>query len=241
MAQSPYDALPTPCWWQLARWRHVLRVKAEAAGDATSWMSALVPSISENPRDAVECGEVSRAGPADAAARGHRAVARRTASYAGMLLAPAQWLVHEFLTPGSSRDGHAVLTTGARLVGCSAICGILRVELGRGLPAGVIPAVAYMALAGVTAVMLGNLAKEMAFTMCEALVTALGRVFSRRGCSLTGRRFHELHFPDGTWVRHEQQRQRIVCEWTDRLGRCHRVAIEPKPLASGDGSTRASR
>ncbi len=145
-----------------------------------------------------------------------------------------RWFAYEFLGFANSEEHFPILTAGARFLGCASIACILRVELCNGLTTDLLSTGAYLLVAGLTAVLIGNIVKEMAFCLCAAAVNASGHVFCRRGFTLGGRTFHEAHYPNGTWMRCESQGRRTACEWTDLLGGCHRIEVRPRRAHTGD-------
>lgn len=138
----------------------------------------------------------------------------------------AQWLAHEFLAISPPALTVSNLASGGcRLLGCAVTLLVTHVELRGGVMTGLLVAVAQLALEAITAILIGNIAKECAFALCEAIVTASGRTFSRTGVTLSGGAFSETHYPNGTWLRCESGDSGTVCDWTDSLGGCNRVEI----------------
>ncbi len=139
-----------------------------------------------------------------------------------------RWFAHEFLGIGGMGEHHPILSASVRLLGCLTTYIILRVELRNGVTTDVLSALSYLSLAGLSAVFIGHSAREMGFCLCRALVNTTGRVFCRCGLTLNGSTFHEAHYPDGTWMRCESRERSTICEWTDPLGRCHRIEVRPR-------------
>lgn len=84
-------------------------------------------------------------------------------------------------------------------------------------------AVLQVALAGITAVLIGNVVKEFAFALSDLAMTAAGRPFARKTVTLTGRRVAEISFPGGTWIRQESWHGGAAWAWTERDGSCTRI------------------
>ena len=109
------------------------------------------------------------------------------------------------------------------MIGCIAAVLLLRFQLGR-MPELSWPlAVLQVALAGVVAVLIGNLVKEAAFALCEHVVIWLGQPFVRTTRTMRGRSVSETYFPGGTWIRCETWNAGATWEWTERDGSCTRL------------------
>jgi hypothetical protein len=102
---------------------------------------------------------------------------------------------------------------------------VLRAELKDGLLPGT-GVVIQFAVAGLTAILLGNVAKEFAFDLYARFVMWSGRSFVRKGKTLGGNDYYEIQFNDGTWMRCEMSSAGTVCEWTESDGRCKRIAVQ---------------
>ena len=118
---------------------------------------------------------------------------------------------------------------GVRFLACLSIWDIFSVELRNDPTTDELSALAYLSLAELTAVLIGNIIKELAFSICAAAVTTSGHVFCRCGFTVGGRTFHEAYYPNSTWMRCESRGRRTLCEWTDPRGGCHRIEVTPSP------------
>jgi hypothetical protein len=76
-----------------------------------------------------------------------------------------------------------------------------------------------------TAVLIGNIAREWMFGVCTSVATLMGRAFYRAGVTIGGRTFLEIHYPTMTWLRCECGADGFSCEWTEPTGRCNRVDV----------------
>ncbi len=117
----------------------------------------------------------------------------------------------------------AVLGVACRLTGCAATLLLVRFALGRGVESPAALAVLQITLAGVIAVLIGNILEEVAFALSKQLMNWLGQPFARMTRTLRGRVISETYFPDGTWVRRETWKAGVVWEWTERDGSCARI------------------
>ena len=106
-----------------------------------------------------------------------------------------RWFGHEFLGFAGAGEHFPVLTAGVRFLACLSIWGIFSVELRNDPTTDELSALAYLSLAGLTAVLIGNVIKELAFSICAAAVTTSGHVFCRCGFTVGGRTFHEAYYP----------------------------------------------
>lgn len=142
------------------------------------------------------------------------------------VLCLVRWVVFEVLPlPRSTRSYH-VVGTACRLIGCGVSLGILAVGLraratshGEGLAL-------LWAVSVLTAVLIGNIARELMFAVCTSVATWMGRAFHREGVTLGGRTFLEMHYPTKTWARSECGADEFSHEWTEESGRCNRVEIQ---------------
>ncbi len=142
-----------------------------------------------------------------------------------------RWAVCEFLPLPWSSGSSQIVSMACRLVGCAAALGILSVELEAS--AGSHGAVLAMLWAGsaVTAVLIGNVAREWTFAFCSSVATWMGHAFHRKGFTLDGLSFLEIHYPSMTWVRCEYAADELSCEWTEPTGRCNRIEVLLRPPA----------
>jgi hypothetical protein len=163
-------------------------------------------------------------------------IARLLLSCATAGLRALQWFVHEFF-PLSTRLV-ATSTSGSlcRLIGCIVIVVVLRAELRDGLLAGT-GVVIQFAGTGLTAILLGNVAKEFAFDLYARLVMWSGRSFVRKGKTLGGNDYYEVRRNDGTWMKCEMSSAGTFCEWTESDGRCKLIALRPVSDCNGTDGT----
>jgi hypothetical protein len=133
-----------------------------------------------------------------------------------------RWLIQEFLVIPTQLNIVSMLTSLCRLLGCSVIFGVTRVALRNGLVVGELAAVTQCCLAVMLGVLLGQLIKEAALSVCEGLMNWCGRDFWRTGVTLDGKAYDEVRYANGTWIRCEARRDAIACEWTDKSGNCYR-------------------
>jgi hypothetical protein len=149
-----------------------------------------------------------------------------------------RWIAFEFLPLRLGAIGFRALATVCRLVGCGVALGILSVELRASATPGVAMLVLVWVASALTAVLIGNFAREWTFELGSRLVTSSGHTFCRTGVTLGGRAFLEIHYPGGTWLRCEFGPADSVYEWTDPNGRCNR--LETRPRLNTDQSPYAS-
>ena len=135
-----------------------------------------------------------------------------------------KWFVHEFLLPTTPAAGSR-LASVCRVIGCGVIVASLRVELRDGLLPSTVAAVIQLGLAGLTALLFGNVAKEFAFDLAARFTVLCGRAFVRTGLTVRGNPFWETQFTDGTWMRCETNSTQAICEWTEPDGRCNRLEV----------------
>jgi len=136
-----------------------------------------------------------------------------------------KWFVHEFLLLTIRPAAGSRLATLCRVTGCLVIVASLRAELQDGLLPSTAAAAIQLGAAGLTAILLGNVAKEFAFDLAARLTTWRGHAFVRSGITVAGNPFWETQFRDGTWVRCETEAARVICEWTEADGRCNRLEV----------------
>jgi len=136
-----------------------------------------------------------------------------------------KWFVHEFLLLAVHPRAGSRLGSLCRITGCLVIVLCLRVELRNGLLPDATAALIQVGLAGVTAVLIGNVAKEFAFNLCARFIVWSGRTFFRTGLTVGGNSFWELQFRDGTWLKAETASTGMSCEWTEPDGRCNRFEV----------------
>ena len=134
-----------------------------------------------------------------------------------------RWFVHEFLLLRIHSAVGSGLTNLCRIAGCLVIVLSLRVELRDGLLPSTTAALMQVGIAGFTAVLFGNIAKELAFDLCARFIVWSGRVFLRTGLTVAGNMFWEMQFRDGTWIRGETATTGTCCEWIGPDGRASRV------------------
>jgi hypothetical protein len=149
-----------------------------------------------------------------------------------------RWLVQEFLIISTRPNLVSMLTSLCRLLGCTTIFSVTRVVLRNGFAVGGLAAMAQCCLAVLLGVLLGNLSKEAALSVCESLMNWCGQDFWRSGITLDGRAYGEIRYANGTWIRCESGRDATACEWTDVSGACYR--LESAPLLYRLFRTRAS-
>ena len=77
-----------------------------------------------------------------------------------------------------------------------------------------------------TALLIGNIAREWMFAVCTSVATFMGHAFHRVRVTLGGRTFLESHYPTMTWVRCEYGADEFSYEWTEPNGRCSRVEVQ---------------
>lgn len=134
-----------------------------------------------------------------------------------------RWIAFEFLPLRVGAMGFPALATVCRLAGCGVALGILSVELRGSATSGAVMLILVWTGSALTAVLIGNCAREWTFELCSRLVTLSGHTFCRTGVTLGGRAFLEVHYPRGTWLRCEFGAAGSVYEWTDENGRCNRL------------------
>lgn len=148
-----------------------------------------------------------------------------------------RWIAFEFLPLRAEARAFRVLGTVCRLAGCGVALGILSVELRESATARGAMLVLVWAGSALTAILIGNFAKEWAFELCSRLVTLSGHTFCRTGVTLGGKAFLEVHYPRGIWLRCEFGPTGSVYEWNDANDRCNRVETEPCPDTSQSAYT----
>lgn len=141
----------------------------------------------------------------------------------------ARWFAREFLALAPATAAESRLAVVSRVLGCAVIAVSLRAELQAGLLPTAPAAAIQLALAALTAVLFGNVAKELGLDLVARLATWRGREFVREGITLGGRTFWEVQFTDGTWARCETEPSRLTCEWTEPDGRCKRLELRAAP------------
>jgi hypothetical protein len=82
------------------------------------------------------------------------------------------------------------------------------------------------AVSALTAVLIGNIARELMFVLCSSVAAFRGHAFHRDGVTIGGRTFREIQYPTMTWVRCECGTDEFSCEWTEPTGRCNRVDVQ---------------
>jgi hypothetical protein len=136
-----------------------------------------------------------------------------------------KWFVHEFLLLTVRPAAGSRLASLCRVLGCVVIVVSLRVELRDGLLPNTIGAAIQLGLAGLMAVLYGNVVKEFAFDLIARFTLWSGRTFVRNGLTASGKKFLEIQFRDGTWMRCEAESTRAIYEWTEPDGRCNRIEV----------------
>jgi hypothetical protein len=140
----------------------------------------------------------------------------------------AAWLACEFLHIAGGSRACLLATSVCRVIGVGVILGIAYACLSDGLAPDLLAAATQCVLAAVLGVMLGNLAKEVAFDCFAQVFGRLGRDFMRTGRTVDGRIYRKTLYPDGTWFRSESGPRGTVCEWTDASGACNRIETGPR-------------
>lgn len=136
-----------------------------------------------------------------------------------------RWLVFEVLPlPLSTRGYHAV-GAACRFVGCAASLGILSVALRASAASHGEMLALLWAASALTALLIGNIAREFMFGLCASMATWMGHAFQRCGVTLGGRIFLEVHYPSMTWLRWECGADEFSYEWTEPTGRCNRIDV----------------
>jgi hypothetical protein len=125
----------------------------------------------------------------------------------------------------STRGCH-VVGVACRLAGCGVSLAILAVALQASAGSHGEVLVLLWAGSAVTAVLIGNIAREWMFGVCTSVATLMGHAFHRAGVTLGGRTFLESHYPTMTWVRCECGADEFSYEWTEPTGRCSRVEVQ---------------
>jgi hypothetical protein len=142
-----------------------------------------------------------------------------------------KWFVHEFFLLSLRPAAGSRLTSLCRITGCVVIVLSLHAELRNGLLPSTPAALIQVCVAVLTAVLLGNVAKEFAFDLCARLILWSGQSFVRSGLTVGGKTFWETQLRDGRWVRSEAGPTQTSCEWTQLDGRCNR--FEVRSIARG--------
>jgi hypothetical protein len=137
-----------------------------------------------------------------------------------------RWLLFEVLPLPMRTTGCHVAAVACRVAGCGVSFGVLSVELQASARSHGEELVLLWAASALTALLIGNIAREMMFEACTSVATLLGRPFLRDGVTLTGRTFLEIHYPTMTWVRCECGADGFSYEWTETTGRCNRVEVQ---------------
>jgi len=146
------------------------------------------------------------------------------------VLRALKWFVHEFLLLTLRPAAGSRLANLCRVIGCFVIVASLRTELRYGLLPNITAAVIQLVAAGLTAILFGNAAKELAFDLTGRFAIWWGRAFVRSGLTIGGKTFWEVQFGDGTWIRCEREPMQAVYEWTEPDGRCNRLEVRSPDL-----------
>ena len=137
-----------------------------------------------------------------------------------------RWVVFEVLPLPMGTGSFQIIALACRLVGCGASFGILLVQLQASATAhGGVLALLWSG-AALTAVLIGNVAREVMFGGCSLVANWMGHAFQRDGVTLGGRTFREIHYPTMTWARWERGADDFSYEWTEPTGRCSRVDVQ---------------
>jgi hypothetical protein len=136
-----------------------------------------------------------------------------------------RWVLFEMLPLPLSTRGHHALGVVCRLVGCAASWGILSVALRASAASHGEMLALLWAASALTAVLIGNVAREFMYGLCASMATWLGHAFQRCGVTLGGRIFLEVHYPSRTWLRYEYGADEFSYEWTEPTGRCNRIDV----------------
>jgi hypothetical protein len=147
-----------------------------------------------------------------------------------------RWVVFEVLPVPVSTGGYQVVGAACRLISCGVTFRILSMEVQASADShGGVWALLWMA-SGLTAVLIGNIAREWLFGVCSSLATFTGHSFQREGVTLSGRAFLEVHYPAMTWVRCESKADEFSCEWTEATGRCNRIDLQLRANGGGNAA-----
>jgi hypothetical protein len=138
----------------------------------------------------------------------------------------ARWFAFEVLPLPMSTKGYHVVGVACRLVACGVSLGILSVALQASTMAHGKALALLWAGSALTALLIGNIAREFMFVVCSSVTTWMGHAFHRDGVTLGGRTFLEIHDPTMTWIRCECGADEFSCEWTEPSGRCNRVDVQ---------------
>ncbi len=150
--------------------------------------------------------------------------AGRAGSWAVICL--IRWIVFEVLPLPRSTRAYDFVGVACRLVGCGVAIGILSVELQASAASHGEMLVLLWAGSALTAILIGNIARELMFVICASVATVMGHAFHRDGVTLGGRTFQEIHYPTMTWARCELRADEFSYEWTEPTGRCSRVDVQ---------------
>jgi hypothetical protein len=145
-----------------------------------------------------------------------------------------RWITFEVLPVPMSTRGYLVVGAACRLVSCGVAFRILSVELQTSAVSHGGELALLWAASGLTALLIGNIAREWLFGVCLSIATFAGHVFHREGVTLSGRAFLEVHYPAMTWVRCEFEADEFSCEWTEPTGRCNRIDIPLRANSAGN-------
>jgi hypothetical protein len=137
-----------------------------------------------------------------------------------------RWVVFEVLPLPMSTRAYHVVGVVCRLVGCGVSFGVLTVELQASAGSHGDVLALLWASSALTAVLIGNIAREWMFWVCTSVANFMGHAFHRVGVTLGGRTFLEIYYPTMTWVRCECGAGEFSYEWTEPTGRCNRVDVQ---------------
>lgn len=137
-----------------------------------------------------------------------------------------QWMVFEVLPLPVITRRFQVVGAACRLVGCLVSVGVMSVELRASETSNREVLALLWAVSALTALLIGNVAREWMFEICSSVANLLGDAFHRAGVTLGGRTFLEVHYPTKTWARWECGADEFSYEWTEPTGRCNRVEVQ---------------
>lgn len=141
---------------------------------------------------------------------------------------PLRWFALEFLWIAIRLDASSILTSLCRLFGVIVALGVARFSLSAGLAPTPLLLVLQCGTIALVAILIGNLARELAIDVCAGGMRLYGQSFSRVGATLDGGTYRETLHVDGTWIRCVSRHSGCVCEWTDRWGGCYRIVTGPR-------------
>jgi hypothetical protein len=150
---------------------------------------------------------------------------------AARALSWVRWFVHEFFAIALGLDASSIVTSLGRVAGVIVMYGIARASLMQGLAPGALAAVTQCAFVGTLAIVVGNIAKELAIDLGARVLGWCRREYRRDGVKPDGKTYSQTLYPDGTWFRSESGPAGTVCEWTDPSGACNRIVTGARKRA----------